>query len=174
METKKSLNEFSELVFNCDDVIELLLDGGTLDSVIVVDDEEVELYNNNVEQILHEQYHINNSTYTGSVEEFHEGKINTWFFPKKYKDIDLESYLLGFCRTQQSIDRVMKELRLYQERNLTDVLRLFIFLVDYFRENGVVWGVGRGSSVASYILYLIGVHKINSIDFNLQIEEFLK
>ena len=31
------------------------------------------------------------------------------------------------------------------------------------RENNIVWGVGRGSPVASYVLFLIGVHRINSI-----------
>jgi len=34
--------------------------------------------------------------------------------------------------------------------------------------------VGRGSSVASYCLYLLGVHKINSLKFDLDIKEFLK
>jgi DNA polymerase III alpha subunit len=42
------------------------------------------------------------------------------------------------------------------------------------RENDIVWGVGRGSSVASYTLYLIGVHKIDSIKYELDINEFLK
>ena len=35
-------------------------------------------------------------------------------------------------------------------------------------------GVGRGSSVASYILYLIGVHRIDSIKYNLDWKEFLR
>jgi DNA polymerase III alpha subunit len=48
------------------------------------------------------------------------------------------------------------------------------YLVDTLRKNNVVWGVGRGSSVASYILYLIGVHKVDSIKYNLDINEFLK
>jgi DNA polymerase III alpha subunit len=48
------------------------------------------------------------------------------------------------------------------------------YLVDAMRENKIVWGVGRGSSVASYVLYLIGVHRIDSIKYDLDIKEFLK
>jgi DNA polymerase III alpha subunit len=48
------------------------------------------------------------------------------------------------------------------------------YLVDTLRKNIIVWGVGRGSSVASYILYLIGVHRIDSLYYDLDIAEFLK
>jgi DNA polymerase III alpha subunit len=37
-----------------------------------------------------------------------------------------------------------------------------------------VWGVGRGSSVASYVLFLIGVHRIDSMKYNLDYKEFLR
>jgi DNA polymerase III alpha subunit len=55
-----------------------------------------------------------------------------------------------------------------------DLLFYLKYLVDTLRENKVLWGVGRGSSVASYVLYLIGVHKIDSLKYNLDIAEFLK
>ena len=42
------------------------------------------------------------------------------------------------------------------------------------RDNQVIWGVGRGSSVASYVLYLIGIHKIDSMYYDLPINEFLR
>jgi len=42
------------------------------------------------------------------------------------------------------------------------------------RKNNLVWGVGRGSSVSSYLLYLIGVHKVDSYKYRLDIKEFLK
>ena len=60
------------------------------------------------------------------------------------------------------------------DRDMTDLLRYMVYLVDFMRENNIVWGVGRGSSVASYVLYLIGVHKINSIRYNLDWREFLR
>ena len=54
------------------------------------------------------------------------------------------------------------------------VLRFLVYFTDTLRDKNIVWGVGRGSSVASYVLYLIGVHRINSIRYNLDITEFLK
>jgi DNA polymerase III alpha subunit len=48
------------------------------------------------------------------------------------------------------------------------------YIVDTLRKNQIVWGVGRGSSVASYALYLIGVHKIDSVKYDLPIGEFFK
>jgi len=40
--------------------------------------------------------------------------------------------------------------------------------------NRVIWGVGRGSSVASFVLYKLGVHRINSLHYNLDVGEFLR
>ena len=42
------------------------------------------------------------------------------------------------------------------------------------RKNNIVWGVGRGSSVSSYVLFLMGVHKVDSMKYNLDIKDFLK
>ena len=41
-------------------------------------------------------------------------------------------------------------------------------------QNQVIWGVGRGSSVASFVLYKLGVHKIDSLYYNLDVHEFLR
>jgi DNA polymerase III alpha subunit len=70
--------------------------------------------------------------------------------------------------------RMAEELAAYEERGLIDLLRYMIYLVDFMRENNIVWGVGRGSSVASYVLYLIGVHRIDSVHYGLDWREFLR
>ena len=64
--------------------------------------------------------------------------------------------------------------RSYQERNLFDLLRYLKYLVDLMRKNRLIWGVGRGSSVASYVLYLLGVHRIDSMYYDLDPSEFLR
>jgi DNA polymerase III alpha subunit len=94
--------------------------------------------------------------------------------PQEYKDFDIAQYVLELCKTQEELQRVGQELLLYQDRNLFMLLRFMKYLVDTLRKNNIVWGVGRGSSVASYVLYLIGVHKINSLYYDLDIAEFLK
>ena len=100
-----------------------------------------------------------------------------WFMPDEYKDINVYEYVLGKAETpcpQHVQDRIWQELDAFRERGMEDLLRYMIYLVDFMRENDIVWGVGRGSSVASYVLYLIGVHRINSIQYDLDWREFLR
>ena len=101
--------------------------------------------------------------------------------PQHYRDIDVEDYIVKLIpRTEDQTDklvylkRVEEELALFKSRNLYPVLQLMIYIVDTMRKHKIVWGVGRGSSVASYVLYLIGIHKIDSIKYDLNIREFLK
>ena len=82
--------------------------------------------------------------------------------------------LYGMCETQEQKDRVELELELFIQHGMLDLLFYLKYLVDTMREHRIVWGVGRGSSVASYVLYLIGVHKVDSLKYKLDIHEFLK
>lgn len=109
-----------------------------------------------------------------SVEWFDQRWQRKWRMPDEYKDLDIAAYVLGLCNADYELQRVGEELLLYQERDLFNLLRYLKYLVDTLRKNNIVWGVGRGSSVASYVLFLLGVHKINSIYYNLDINEFLK
>ena len=100
-----------------------------------------------------------------------------WFMPNKYKNISdemLRGWLLDRCDSNTEHNRVNQEFLAYKERGMLDLLRYLIYLVSFMRENNIVWGVGRGSSVSSYILFLIGVHKIDSIRYNLDWQEFLR
>lgn len=108
------------------------------------------------------------------VDEYHKRNQSNWRMPEKYKQLDIAEYLLKLCTTDAELQRVGTELLLYQERNMFDLLRFLVYIVDVMREQDIVWGVGRGSSVASYVLYLIGVHKIDSLYYDLDIAEFLR
>lgn len=96
-----------------------------------------------------------------------------WFIPDDYCP-NLVEMLYGMCETDRQRDRVSQELELYIKHGMFDLLYVMKYIVDTLRANNVIWGVGRGSSVASYVLFLIGVHKIDSIKYNLPIEEFFK
>ena len=96
-----------------------------------------------------------------------------WFIPHNYKELDIEEFLVNQC-PKENYDRLIKELELYRIHNMLDVLRTMKYIVDTLRENNIIWGVGRGSSVASYVLFLLGVHKIDSVKYNIPIEEFFK
>ena len=99
---------------------------------------------------------------------------NNWFMPDSYKNMDIKKYVLDLCKSQQEVDRVNVELAEYEKRNLIMLLKQMKYIVDTLRKNGIVWGVGRGSSVASYVLHLLGVHKINSIKYDIPLNEFFK
>ena len=109
-----------------------------------------------------------------SVEEFDLRFQRKWRMPDEYKELDIAEYILGLCKEDYELQRVAQELLLYQERDLFNLLRYLKYLVDTLRKNNLVWGVGRGSSVASYVLFLLGVHKIDSLHYQLDITEFLK
>lgn len=109
-----------------------------------------------------------------TVEDFDNEQQSNWYMPQEYKDMDIVQWILDQCKTDAELQRVGEELLLYAERNLLDLLKYLKYFVDTMRANNVVWGLGRGSSVASYVLYLIGVHKINAMYFDLDIKEFLK
>jgi DNA polymerase III alpha subunit len=94
--------------------------------------------------------------------------------PDEYKDFEIVGFLLDQTQNEEQYQRVVDELTLYFQYNMIDVLRYCKYLVDTMRNHKIVWGVGRGSSVASYCLYLLGMHKIDSIKFDLDINEFLK
>ena len=96
-----------------------------------------------------------------------------WFIPRAYRDMDIEEWIVAQC-PEENYDRVLRELELFRDNGMVPVLRCMKYVVDTLRENKVVWGVGRGSSVASYVLYLIGVHKIDSVKYSIPIEEFFK
>jgi DNA polymerase III alpha subunit len=109
-----------------------------------------------------------------SVNEFDEERQNTWFMPVEYTKLDIAKWVLDQCKTSEELQRAGDELLKYSERNMLTLLQYLKYLVDTMRKHNVVWGVGRGSSVASYVLYLIGVHRINSLYYDLDINEFLK
>jgi len=96
-----------------------------------------------------------------------------WLIPQEYNDFDIEEFLVRSC-PEENYDRLITELDLYRKNGMMPVLKTMKYIVDSLRANNIVWGVGRGRSVASYVLYLIGVHKIDSVKYNLPIDEFFK
>lgn len=103
-------------------------------------------------------------------------KIDTthWFIPEEYRTMDILDWIYQRCPTTEIRSRVVEELRLFDKHGMIPMLKTMKYIVDTLRANNVVWGVGRGSSVASYVLHIIGVHKIDPIKYNIPIEEFFK
>lgn len=109
-----------------------------------------------------------------SVSEYDNLKQSNWYMPIEYQTMDIAKYILDKCTNEEELQRAGQELLMFQEREMFPLLCYLKYLVDTMRENNVLWGVGRGSSVASYVLFLIGIHRINSLYYGLSIDEFLK
>jgi DNA polymerase III alpha subunit len=99
---------------------------------------------------------------------------SNWLTPREYQEINVLDYCLSRCRTDEQRQRVNMELDMMTQRNMLPILRHLIYCTDVWRQNGVVWGVGRGSSVCSFVLFLIGITRINPLEHGLDISEWLK
>lgn len=169
------VNMYGQAILSSDNLRKLLLQGKNIGHLNVERDEEIELYEKYQDELLSQKIvFLDAPDETLSFDEFHLKTADEWIFPEEYQKIDVFTWLTNKCKTDEEIARVAEEYILYEERDLIMLLRLFIFLVDYMRKNKFIWGVGRGSSVSSYILYLIGVHKVNSLAYNFDIKDYLK
>jgi DNA polymerase III alpha subunit len=154
-------NKFGEIVYNIEDVVDLIMKqqstaGITVDSTVQLEDTSPE------------------TDVSLSVDEYDMQNQHNWLMPEEYKQLDIAQHVIDLCETQPEIQRAGEELLMFQERNLFNLLKYLKYLVDTMKSNNVIWGVGRGSSVASYVLYLLGVHRIDSMYYDLDPGEFLR
>lgn len=170
-------NSFGEIIADEATLCDLILQGRDVANIRdLTIDANIDL--DNLLSALHEQQAV--GTWKSpeqrdiSIQQFDQEKQQIWFMPHDYQKLDIAQYVLSLCQTQDQLQRVAQELLMFQERNMFDLLRYLKYLVDVFRTHEIIWGVGRGSSVASYVLYLLGVHRVDSIFYELDPGEFLR
>ena len=103
-----------------------------------------------------------------------EEAVKQWNIPDSISSLDLDIYFAEKVSTVEEAVRISEELELFRSRGLEPMLRFMIYLVQVMKEHNIVWGVGRGSSVSSFLLYLVGLHQINPVKYNLDIKEFIR
>jgi DNA polymerase III alpha subunit len=165
------LDQYSNPIFNQQDLFDAMYKGYTFNtSNTPIVDDEVEVTR------LEEQLHFRFQRPTDdilTIEAFDATMQRDWFMPENYCPTLLHD-LYRSCNTDAQRTRVSEELEAYVQHNMIDLLFYLKYLVDTLTENNILWGVGRGSSVASYVLFLIGVHDIDSMKYNLSWQEFLR
>jgi len=167
------LDKFGNPIFNTQDIFKFLYQGKltNLKDLTVDYTEEI----GELEQTAGFTFQrFNEQLDSISIEDFDSALQTDWFMPPEYRDFDVEAWCLGRCTTDEQINRVKAEMQAYNERGMLPLLQWTKHFVDTCNENGIVWGVGRGSSVASFVLYLLGVHQIDSVKYNLDWQEFLR
>ena len=165
------LDKFSNPIFTEQDLFNALYKGQTLVSDLIVESNPNTKSLEEVSNIKFLDPYPENLEV--SVAEFDLASQQDWFMPDEYKTMDIEGYLVTVC-PKEHYQRLIEELQEYRARNMLDLLRWLKYFVDTCNSKNVLWGVGRGSSVASYVLFLLGVHSIDSIKYNLDWQEFLR
>ena len=160
------------MILNEQDVVTAWLSDVEIDSAIFNDVEPINIYNDWLNK-----YDMDNPIKAKSEntdDNFVEQCVANWHMPDEYKNVDIVEHIISLTKTETEKTRVLSELLMFKERGMLVVLQFLKYLVDVCKQHDIVLGVGRGSSVASYCLFLLGVHKVDSIKYELDIKEFLK
>lgn len=157
-------------IFQSSDIFQLLYQGYTdINNILAENTDEIQKFINN------SKLNINtNIIQDKDIKEYDISAQSEWMIPNEYKNFDIYEFCLSNCKNDQQKIRCMEELVLYEKLNMIPILTVLKYIVDTLREYNIIWGVGRGSSVASYVLYILGVHKVDSLKYGLDYTEFLR
>lgn len=107
-----------------------------------------------------------------------------WKIPDKYHNLDiyaivadaLDVYLAKISEESHDMyyDRLAFELQYFEDVDAIEFIQSIIYVIDTFTKNNIFWGVGRGSSCASLCFFLIGLHKVDPIKYNIPTDDFFK
>lgn len=171
----RRVDEWGRVIHAGSAAFAMLYAGVTLQDLILEDDEVVHGYNRVCLAFdKRDMVMATPQEPTETPQETHARLSGTWSIPDGFATLDVRACLLARCSTVAQRERVSLEMDMFEARGLLPLLRMAMALVAHFREHGIVWGVGRGSSVASYCLFLIGLHKVDSLAYDIRITEFLK
>ncbi|OUU14252.1 MAG: hypothetical protein CBB97_25320 [Candidatus Endolissoclinum sp. TMED37] len=173
MVAKIKINDTGDCIFTEQDTIDLLYTNPDFDIAKLFFDDPTQ-FNQSVKELGLDFTLLNTVPKRLSPQEFDKQNIENWHMPDKYKQLDVFEWLIERCQTEEEKERVREEYKLFEKKQFIKVLQFLIYFIDTLRANNIVWGVGRGSSVSSFCLFLIGVHKINPMIYNLDYKEFLR
>lgn len=164
-----------------DAIMNLLINGKSIDGIFVdKTSSSIEQYNKFVgidERILEKKELKAVFNFDWNIpNDYKQLDVETYVFERLYDEIDVLGHTIDSdnLTVLSRIERTKYELSRYKKRNFYELLKTIIYIINNLRNNGVVWGVGRGSSVSSYVLYLIGVHDVDSVKYELDFSEFLR
>ena len=173
MAAKTKINDHGDVIFSEEDVINLLYTDPDFDISKLYFD-SIDKYSDSLKELGIDLPVIQTAPKRPKPDVFDKENCDNWHMPDKYYQINVLQWLLDKCQNDEEKMRVQMEYDLFEKKDFIRVLQFLIYFIDTLRANNIVWGVGRGSSVASFCLFLIGVHKINPLLYNLDITEFLR
>ena len=171
------VNEYGQVCFDTSETIEHMYAGNDFSNFVDSQD-EINKHNSFAKYFEIDTIQSSDKPKVNAI-EFHQQLSNTWNMPVQYQQLDIESYLAQKLESynlvnESYIETLSAELDEFKQRNMIRLLQFLVYLTDVCNEHNIITGVGRGSSVASLVLYLIGVHHIDPIKYNLNYREFLR
>lgn len=168
----KAILDTGEVLVKYPRLLSLARDGIDFHSLKCFPDSRIDDYNKIVERELIQV--IPDGEISGP-----ELTIFEWNTPKPWKDIDLSEFCSHKLYENNLIDsiyidRLVEELNELTERNMTQLICHLIYIIDTWTKRNIVWGVGRGSSCASLVMFLIGVTRIDPVKYDIPISEFFR
>ena len=170
------VDQYNRVISQSDEIIERMFVDSNLDFIKLRVDPDVRDQHNQAVNANYSELSLLSSLEEIDIEptEWHRKNCRRWNIPQEYAAFDIARFVLQECDTQAELQRAAEELIEFEKREMTGLLVYLKYLVDTMTENNVVWGVGRGSSVSSFVLYKIGVHHVNSLYYDLDYREFLR
>lgn len=145
----------------------LILSGVSLDKLkVTYANEDINLFN-----LISDE---NISSVKSSNTEFDK----TWTVPDVYLNLNFKEYVYAAFESRHLsnrdayLARIETELNQIESRQLETFFKTVIYILDTFKKQNIVWGVGRGSSCACLILFLIGLHSVDPVKYGIDITEF--
>lgn len=102
----------------------------------------------------------------------------SWNIPEKFKNVNLLDYVVERLDKipvnirQKYHDRLVLEIEEIEKRDVSNLFKMLVYVTETLKNSKTVFGVGRGSSCACLFLYLIGLHKVDPIKYDIPLSEF--
>lgn len=151
----------------------LVFDGKPISGLLALPNEDISKYNAKTPQGEVRIYEEGEPS--GPLEESYQ-----WNLPQSYLNLDITEICAealiekNLHEDEKYVERLSVELELMQDRDMFDFVRALIYVRDQFRKNNIVKGVGRGSSCASLIMFLLRINLVDPVLYDIPLEEFFK
>lgn len=170
-------DKVGNIYYESNDLIKIAYEHGieTWDQLEIIEDDSIVEYNSFSDELYLNKINTIELNDNKEVQEKDKHYQNEWFYDDKYKNIDILDFCLKKCNNELETERVKIEYTKFKKHNMIHILKYALYFVENVKNNKkIILGVGRGSAVSSFILYLIGIHRINPIIHELDINEFFK
>lgn len=172
----RNIDQNGVVTYDLDGVIESFLTGEYNKEVLLSNNKITDEFNKNLKfNSLNDEYKKNKlKEYkfddSGEFDKNHQ----IWIIPEEYLVMDIETYIIELADTMEELDRIKQELEIFKKHDYLNVLRAMKYISDTLISKDITYGVGRGSSVASYILFKLKIHRIDCLKYQIPFEEFLE